>query len=264
MKRTLKYIFIITQLIFSTGSILKSQNKLSTNFSTLDCIVLQICPEEIAGETIVNEKKYKRTAAFVFLPNTEPGNTLSCPLNYFQESCSISEKWIKDDSCKKIKLTNIDRLSKVVITKKSHDIEEVINLSEYISRKLFDYFKYDVENNLAIFKGFDCYALQSLLGNVKYYPLNPAWDYKETIPELGDFVVLTNSIKLPDSIKHWALYLGDDIYLSKFGRSGEGTQSQVTIMNLEGMKLLYDCKYIYTAYPQMDAEPWKGYNSIYE
>jgi len=64
---------------------------------------------------------------------------------------------------------------------------------------------------------------------------------------------------LPQSIKHWALYLGDDIYLSKFGRSGEGTQSLVEITNLDGMMALYDCQHVFIACPDSEAEPWDGY-----
>ena len=232
----------------------------STNFSTPECLVLQICPQELAGETEVNGKKYKRTAAFIFLPNSKPGETLSCPLNYFQDSCSVQEKWIKNDSGEKLILSNIDKLNRVIITKKSNGVEEKINISDYISHKLFDYFNFDVENNLDKYKGFDCYALQSLLGNVKFFPLNPSWDYKEANPNIGDVVILSTDKTLPNSIKHWTLYLGNDVYLSKFGKSGEGAQSQVTIMNLEGMKLLYDCKFSYSAYPKKDRELWDGYN----
>lgn len=247
-------------LFFLTSSNIKGQMMQSTNFSTPQCLVLQICPEELAGETELDGKKYRRIASYVFLPNSKPGTTISCPLNYFQESCSIPLKWIKDDSGKKLQLNSIDKLNKVILTKKINTIEVKIDILDYVSFKLFDYFNFDVENNLDKFRGFDCYALQSLFGNVKFYPPNPSWDYKKTNPKLGNFVVLTTSEKLPDSIKHWAICLGEDFYLSKFGRSGEGAQSQVTIMNLEGMKLLYDCKLSYTAFPKDKAEPWSGFD----
>ncbi len=89
----------------------------STNFSTTENIVLQICPQKLAGETTVNGKKYKRTAAFIFLPNSSSGTPISCPLNYFQDSCSIPGKWIKNDSGQKLKLENIDKLRKVILTR---------------------------------------------------------------------------------------------------------------------------------------------------
>lgn len=91
------------------------------------------------------------------------------------------------------------------------------------------------------------------------YPPSPPWDYKEISPSVGDIVVLSADKNIPDSIKHWALSLGKDMYLSKFGRSGEGSDSQVTIMNLEGMMLLYDCKCCYVATPIKDSEKWDEY-----
>jgi hypothetical protein len=71
---------------------------------------------------------------------------------------------------------------------------------------------------------------------------------------------LSSDENLPRSIKHWVMYLGDDLYLSKFGRSGEGTESHVMVMNLEGMKFLYNCKKNYTAKPKLNAEAWDGFN----
>ena len=117
----------------------------STTFSTPECLVLQICPDEIAGEITVHGNKYRRTAAYVYLPNIKPGTTFSCPLNYFQESCSLPDKWIMDDSGNKIELTNISNLEKVVVTIKMNGVEEKINVPQYISLKLFDYFKLDIE-----------------------------------------------------------------------------------------------------------------------
>jgi len=231
----------------------------STNFSTLENIVLQICPQELSGETTVNGKKYMRTAAFIFLPNSKPGTTISCPLNYFQECCSIKEKWIKDDSVQRIKLESIDKLRKVTITKKVDSIETEICIPELILTKLFEYFSFDINNNLDTYKGFDCYALQSLLYNARLFPPNPPWNYSEKSPSLGNIIAISTDKNVPDSIKHWALSLGEDLYLSKFGRSGEGAESQVTIMNLEGMKLLYDCKYYFIATPNKDADLWDGY-----
>ena len=246
-------------LIVLTLTELKGQNMQSTNFSAPDCIVLQICSQEIAGETTVNGKSYRRTAAYIFLPNSKPGKTISCPLNYFQESCSIPQKWIQNDQGVKIPLTNIEKLSRVVITKKTNAVEEKINISDSISNRLFNYFKFDVDHNEGLFKGFDCYAFQSLLGNVVFFPPSPSWDYKDKKPKIGDCIVLATDEKLPESIKHWTLYLGDDFYLSKFGRGGEGAQSQVTVMTLDGMKYLYDCKKTYAAYPKLNAQEWNGY-----
>lgn len=259
MKTYFKHLTFTTLLVGLTLTKLKGQNLQSTNFSAPDCIVLQICTQEIAGETIVNGKSYRRTAAFIFLPNSKPGTTISCPLNYFQESCSIPEKWIQNDQGVRIPLTNIDKLSKVIITKKSNAVEEKIQISDSITTRLFNYFKLDVDHNPELFKGFDCYAFQSLLGNVIFFPTSPSWDYKDVKPEIGNCIVLATDEKLPESIQHWAVYLGDDLYLSKFGRGGEGAQAQVTVMSLEGMKYLYDCKKMYVAYTKLNAQVWNGY-----
>lgn len=259
MSTLFKNLTLTTLLIVLTLTKLKGQNMQSTNFSAPDCIVLQICSQEFAGETTINGKSYRRTAAFIFLPGSGTGTTISCPLNYFQESCSIPQKWIQNDQGTRISLTNIDKLSRVVITKKTKSAEEKINISESVSNRLFNYFKLDVEHNSILFKGFDCYAFQSFLGNVIYFPRNPSWDYKEVKPEIGNCIILTTDEKLPESIKHWAVYLGEDMYLSKFGRGGEGAQALVTVMTLEGMKYLYDCKKMYTAYPKLNAQAWNGY-----
>lgn len=231
----------------------------STNFSTTECVVLQICPQELAGETSVNGKKYRRTAAYVFLPGSKTETIICCPLNYFQESCSILQKWIENESRQRIRLESLDQLSKIIITKKVDGDETEVCLPEFISKRLFDYFNLDIKNNLFEYKGFDCYAFQSLLSDTKMYPPSPPWIYKDISPGLGDIIVLSTDKNIPDSIKHWALSLGEDLYLSKFGRSGEGADSQVTIMNLEGMKLLYECQCCYIASPTEDAEIWDGY-----
>jgi len=202
-----------------------------------------------------NGKMYKRTASYIFLPNSKPGTAISCPLNYFQDSCSISEKWIKNDHGHKMKLENLNQLSKVVITKKVDGVESEICLTESFSKRLFDYFNLD----LSFYKGFDCYALQSLLSNVGMHLPSHPWDYEDISPSLGDIIVLSSNKDLAYSIKHWALSLGDDLYLSKFGRSGEGADAQVIIMNLEGMKLLYESSYCYIATPNTNAKIWDGY-----
>jgi hypothetical protein len=257
MEKILKHTFLMMSLIVAT--MLKGQNMQSTKYSTPESIVLQICPKELAGETEINGKKYRRIAAFIFLPNSKPGTTISCPLNYFQESCSLPGKWIQIDSGQKVKLDNLDKLQTVIVTKKNNSNEEKVDLADSISQKLFDYFNFDVEHNLEKYIGFDCYAFQSLIRNVVFFPPAPSWNYNKTEPNVGDVVVLTTDENLPDSIKHWATYLGEDLYLSKFGKSGEGSQSLVTIMNLEGMMLLYDCKFRYTANAKHKANPWNGF-----
>ena len=109
------------------------------------------------------------------------------------------------------------------------------------------------------YRDFDCYAFVSLLSDVNFNPKNPEFDYIYNDPSVGDIVVLAESDNLPESINHWALYLGDDRYISKTGRSGQGTQSLVEIINLQGMLDLYRSNKLFIAKPQNNAKQWSGY-----
>lgn len=236
------------------------QHDLTTKYSTPDSLVMKVLPDVIAGDVQIAGKQYPSVVALMFLPNS-PWLPISCPLNYFQTHCSIPKKFIIDDSSIERTLNGINTLNKVILTVKLLDEDEKrINISELVSSKLLEYFKYDIQRNTIQFKGFDCYALQSLLSNVKYCKENPPFDYRMSNPNPGDVVVLATDEGLPDSIKHWALYLGGDLYLSKFGRSGEGSESLVSVMTLKGMMLLYDCKLSFTATAKLDAAPWDGYD----
>lgn len=273
-------LIIILFQIFSTGSSSsknKSENNISnkpqmeknnqsppemtTSFSTPETLVLQILPEVRIGTTTVNGKQAYNTWGNVFIPKPDnPGYYIHCPLHYFQQSVSLPEKWILDDYGNRIHLSNTDKLTKVIITKKTNGKEQVIDLPEEYLARIMNYFNLDIPHNDLKYKGFDCYAFASSIANVKYYPLSPDFEYQDKSPKIGDVVVLTNGNDLPESIKHWAIFLGDNQYLSKFGRSGEGTESLLTIMDLEGMKQLYDCKLDYVALPKAKAKKWEGYN----
>jgi len=124
---------------------------------------------------------------------------------------------------------------------------------------LFEYLCLDVFNNKSTYKGFDCYALVCLLSDVAYYPPAPYFEYLEAVPKVGDVVVLTDGGALPDSIKHWTLFLGDDTYLSKFGVTGYGSDSLLDIMDLDGMKHLYNSNTVYVARPKKNANSWGGF-----
>ncbi|MGI8788889.1 MAG: hypothetical protein ACR2HG_14195 [Pyrinomonadaceae bacterium] len=233
----------------------------STFFSSPETLVLQILPEIESVKILVNGREAFRIYALVFIPDPyNTGKTISCPMNYFQESVSLPEKWILNDSFKKIELSNADKLKKVIITKKINGNEEKINLPDKYSERILDYFNADVSHNPEKFRGFDCYAFVSLIANVKYFPLSPDFEYKKGNANVGDIVVLANKNNLPNAIMHWALVLGDNLFLSKFGRSGEGTQSLVEVMDLQGMMKLYNCELIYTAIPKFQASSWEGYN----
>jgi hypothetical protein len=232
--------------------------EISTKFSSRETLVLQILTDIKVGKSTVHGKEAFRSYVLVFIPNSS-GGTISCPLNYFQESVSLPEKWFINDVKQKIEISNVDNLKKIIMTKKTNGIEDIIELPNEYSKRLFDYFMLDVSHNESIYNGFDCYAFASSIGNVKYYPLSPGFDYKDAPPSIGDIVVLTNGSNLPESIMHWAIYLGDNQYLSKFGKTGEGTSSLITVMDLEGMKFLYESNLTFTAIPKTNAKAWEGY-----
>lgn len=251
--------------ISKQGKLKENQNmqsnpqEMSTKFSSPETLVLQILTDDIKiGKTTVYGKEAYRSTVFVFIPNGS-GSTISCPLNYFQESVSLPEKWILNDSKEKIEISKTDNFKRIIVTKKTNGIEEIIELPNEYSKRLFDYFMLDVSHNEYLYKGFDCYAFASSIVNVKYHPLSPDFDYKVSPPSIGDIVVLSNGNNLPESIKHWAIFLGNNQYLSKFGRTGEGTSSLLTVMDLEGMKFLYESNLTFIATPKANAKVWEGY-----
>lgn len=221
-------------------------------------LVLQIVPDLPCGQMEVDGRVAPRITGMVYIPKTAP-YYIHCPLNYFQESASLSGKWILDDKHNKLKLEFIDNLNEVIITQLVNNNESIINIPSDYNKRLFKYFKLDICHNTNNFKGFDCYAFISLIANVKYFPKSPEFTYEKKEPSVGDFIVLTVNDSLPDSIKHWALYLGNNRYLSKFGRSGEGAQSLLEIMDLKSMKTLYQCEFMFIAKPKIDAREWDGY-----
>lgn len=244
---------------YKSEKITKEEIKKSTDFPYNETIILQILPENEWGYVQIKGKKAPKTFASVFIPKSEKGY-YNCPLNYFQNSVSLTEKWIiNDNTQKKIVLNNINNLKRVIITIKTNDKEKKVKIPMSISERLLDYFKLGVNLNPEKFKGFDCYAFVSFLANVRYNPKCPDFEYYEKSPRKGDIVGLANNHNLPDSIQHWALYLGNNQYISKFGKTGEGAECLVHILTLEGMNTLYDCEFLYVATPKEDAEPFGNY-----
>lgn len=220
-------------------------------------ILLQITPETPFGPVQVDNRQYNRTAAYIYIPAT-PGNIL-CPLNYFQENVSLPEKWIRDDRGAKLKLENINSLRSVVVTELRNNLESKLDIPIEYQNRLLDYLNLDIFHNQEKFKGFDCYAFVSFIANVKYYLKSPEFDYEDREPKAGEFTVLSNSPGLPESIKHWALYLEIGHYLSKFGLTGPGAQSLLEVMDLQGMKYLYQSNYLFVATPKPNAPKWDGF-----
>ena len=83
--------FASLMLVFSVAN---AQTPLSTKFSDSEQIVLQITPSLGLNIISVNNKKAQEISAFIFLPTPVPGESIICDLRYFQDSCSIPDRWI--------------------------------------------------------------------------------------------------------------------------------------------------------------------------
>ena len=221
-------------------------------------LVLQITPEMSAGAVQIGERIYKRTAAWIYIPKSNVGS-IFCPLNYFQQSASIPGKWILNNTGQRVILDGISSLNEVTVSELRNDSEIELEIPLNYQIRLYDYFNFDVSHNEAKYKGFDCYAFVSFIGDIKYFPQKPSFEYIKREPVLGEFIVLANSSSLPESIRHWALYLGKGYYLSKFGISGFGTESLLNVMDLDGMKYLYQAEDLYVAAPFTNSKSWEGF-----
>jgi hypothetical protein len=93
---------------------------------------------------------------------------------------------------------------------------------------------------------------------LKCIPETPCFTFFERKPDIGEIVSLIKGDGLPESIKHWALYLGEDLFLSKFGKSSGNTDAHIAVMDITGMHKLYNADYIFTATPSEDAPKWDG------
>jgi len=235
-------------------------NSISTNYSSPETLVLQISPDFEGGMLSIGDKEAHTFQTLVFLPSPiNKGSTISCQLSYFQESASLPGGWILNNSNEKIHIPNSANFQKLIVTKKIMQKEIKLELSDNYCIRLLKYFQLDIchKNN---YKDFDCYAFMSFIADVKYFPKNPEFEYFKRTPKVGDVVALTNGNKIPESILHWALCLGDNLYLSKFGRSGRGAQAFIESMDLQSMMQLYNCNSVLVAVPKVNARPWDGYN----
>ena len=111
----------------------------------------------------------------------------------------------------------------------------------------------DIGRNEAGYVGFDCYAFVSFLTNSAFRPENPPFEYHEGCARVGDIVAVANGPNLPDSIKHWAMCVGDDLFLSKFGKTRYGAQAFVETTQRQAMLSLYDCDRVLVMKKSVDA-----------
>ncbi|MBK8464970.1 MAG: hypothetical protein IPL32_03995 [Chloracidobacterium sp.] len=234
-------------------------NPAATKFSNTTQLVLQINPVSHIGGVKIEGRVRPRVETVVFVPKDDYGNFIWCPFNYFQEHASLKEIYIKDDGNNKMTLEYVDNLEEVIVTKVENGHETEISLSADHKRKLLEYLKFDIQHFTRAFQGFDCYAFVSLLSDVKVSPSNPEFNYESREASIGDIIVLAKTKDLPNSIQHWALYLGADCFLSKFGKSDGTASSLLEVMNLDGMKYLYEAPYSFVATPQVGARKWDGF-----
>lgn len=224
-------------------------------FCTSTSAVIQIQPGIPRGQTEINGREAQTIRADVILPKSN-ATTIACPLNYFQENASLRDKWIRDDSGHQHTLDHIDGLSSISITVLENDLESPCCLPNGYNARLLEYFRLDVCLNKFQYNNFDCLAFVSFLANAEFCCVSPPFEYELGDPGVGDIVAISDGTKLPNSIQHFALSLGDDKYISKFGRTEKGTQSLVEIMNLDGMKSLFDCSHVFVATLKTKTNPW--------
>lgn len=219
--------------------------------------VIQILPHLQCGQIQIHGITAQKIAAYVVLPNMG-STTISCPINYFQESASLPSKWIMDNIGNKLQLNSLDNLSRFMLTIMTGNAEVVCKIAPSYESRIFEYFMLDITHNESRFAGFDCYAFISFLANVAYCPASPPFEYSSVNPNSGDIVAISDGTTLPNAIKHWGLYIGDDKYLSKFGKTGMGAQSLVEVVSLSEMKRLYSCSHSFVANIHQKVSPWTG------
>ena len=224
---------------------------------SLSTAVIQVLPDIQCGQIEIEGRRAQKVAAYVILPNSN-NTTISCPINYFQEYASLSGQWIVNDEGNQLHLDFLGSVSHFLLTISTANVETVCKIPSSYERRLCEYFMLDIPHNEQLYTGFDCYAFVSFLVNAVYCPKSPPFDYSQTVPTVGDIIAISDGTALPNSIKHWALCIGDDKYLSKFGRTGMGAQSIVEVINLNEMKKLYSCTQCFVASAHTNAAQWNG------
>jgi hypothetical protein len=129
-------------------------------------------------------------------------------------------------------------------------------LPDSSARALLSYFMMDIGRNEAGYRGFDCYAFVSLLTDTVFLPEAPPFEYEERDATVGDVVAAATGPHLPGSIRHWALCVGKDLFISKFGATGHDAQALVETTDKAAMLSLYDCDRMLVARKAAGAPPW--------
>jgi len=216
--------------------------------------VIQIATGVTAGRIKYSGRRCDRIASWMILPGI--GGTISCSLSYFQRRASLPERWIARGNAQRLPLERVGELEAVTIGLLENGIESECRLPDAQARALLSYFMMDVGRDPEGHYGFDCYAFVSLLTDSVHRPEAPPFDYEAREARVGDVVVAARGPHLPGGIRHWALSLGNDLFLSKFGKSGQGAQALLETTDGQALLSLYDCDHMLVATRRPDAPPW--------
>jgi hypothetical protein len=186
----------------------------------------------------------------------EENGTLACPLNYFQEHASLPGGWIADDKGQRINLGRAKEIVSITVTVTENSQESECALAVSLKTNLLGYFMMDIVHNEDRYNGFDCQAFVSLLTNTEFRPEAPHFDYQQGNARAGDIVALSDGSALPGSIKHWALCVGENHFISKFGKTGNDTQALLETTDKQAMLSLYECSHVLIATRKSNARPW--------
>jgi len=216
--------------------------------------VIQIVPGIPAGRIKYAGRSCRRLTSSMILPGA--AGTIACPLPYFQRRASMSQGWIATDDGRRLHLGHVAGLDSVAVTIVENGLESESRLPVRQADALLAYFRMDVPRHEASYDGFDCYAFVSLLTDSVLKPEDPPFDFEEGALKAGDVVVVARGPELPHGIRHWALCVGEDVFISKFGRTGDGAQALVEATDGQAMLSLYDCDRMLIARRKADALPW--------
>jgi hypothetical protein len=223
-------------------------------FCTPTRAVIQLVPGNPAGQINYAGRSCRRIEAWMILPGER--GTIASPLNYFQRRASLPEGWIAAEDGEPIPLWNVAGLEAVAVTVVEEGGERECGLPEFETAALLRYFMMDIPRHEPSYVGFDCYAFVSCLSNALYRPEDPPFAFEDGVPQAGDRIVVASGAHLPGAIRHWALCVGPDIFISKFGKTGDGAQALLEATDMQAMLSLYDGDRALIARKRAEAPPW--------
>jgi hypothetical protein len=226
----------------------------TSKFCTSRTAVIQARLGDVTHQIEIGGRHASSIPAWTILPKRE--GTIACPLIYFQEQASLPNQWIRKDDGQKEKLDNIKELNAFTLTIFDTVGERECPLPERLKNRLLRYFIADIAQNRDRYVGFDCYAFMSFLTDTAFQPESPPFTFEERDPRPGEVVVFAAGPDLPNSIKHWALSVGEGLFLSKFGQTVKEAQALIEVTDTEAPLRLYDCDCVLVATRQANAPRW--------